>query len=304
MNHYIGQKDTHDTVVFTGTDTYNACPHIDFFQTFSDGSPNGTANIVFEGNLGRNSNIYNITQGCHLPGTGTSNCGSSTCTGVNHFGNIEDTDTGNLTFKNNVFVNALQGMDFVSGSAAVQWENNTSDSTTNQQLIFHVTPPSGTVVENDIFHDIQLTAWWSGTQTGVTFATNWYGWRSGGGYVSPGGNAAASTTTFTSGNAKFVSNGTSPGFSDANYHLQVTSQAKNGGTTIAGVPVDYDGVSRPQNTTYSIGAFEVTPPLSRAATSGSALAATSVTCAKPAGLQVGDSMFAAISQRVTGSATI
>jgi len=39
-------------------------------------------------------------------------------------------------------------------------------------------------------------------------------------------------------------------------HIQSSSPAKNAGTTIAAVPTDKDGKSRPQSTAYCIGAYE------------------------------------------------
>lgn len=44
-----------------------------------------------------------------------------------------------------------------------------------------------------------------------------------------------------------------------NYHLLVTSGARNTGTTLADVPSDFDGISRPQESVYDIGAFEYQP---------------------------------------------
>jgi hypothetical protein len=53
--------------------------------------------------------------------------------------------------------------------------------------------------------------------------------------------------------------GTDPSFVDAgsdNYALQSGSVARDAGTTVAAVTIDYLGVSRPQNGVYDIGAYE------------------------------------------------
>ena len=41
-----------------------------------------------------------------------------------------------------------------------------------------------------------------------------------------------------------------------NFHLQASSAARNAGTTVSSVPTDYDGITRPQETAYDIGAYE------------------------------------------------
>ena len=53
---------------------------------------------------------------------------------------------------------------------------------------------------------------------------------------------------------------TNPLFVDAasnNYHLQASSAAIGAGVTLAAVPLDFDGLTRPQqNNAFDIGAFE------------------------------------------------
>jgi SdrD B-like domain/Abnormal spindle-like microcephaly-assoc'd, ASPM-SPD-2-Hydin len=55
---------------------------------------------------------------------------------------------------------------------------------------------------------------------------------------------------------------TPAGTRDGNYHLKVTSTAKDTGVAIAGLTVDYDGQGRPAATGYDIGADEYLPPVS------------------------------------------
>ena len=89
--------------------------------------------------------------------------------------------------------------------------------------------------------------------------------------------ADASTTevrnniVYIAGTATYTNNGTGtvattnlftdPTFVNAaaaNYQLQATSAAIDGGTTVAGVTTDYAAVARPQGAAYDIGAYEYT----------------------------------------------
>jgi hypothetical protein len=65
------------------------------------------------------------------------------------------------------------------------------------------------------------------------------------------------TTNFTT-DPTFVNAGT------FDLHLQSTSGAKTGGTTLASVTTDFDGVSRPQGATYARGAYEFVAPTTAA----------------------------------------
>jgi hypothetical protein len=63
------------------------------------------------------------------------------------------------------------------------------------------------------------------------------------------------TSTVSTANPLFLSPAVNTG-SGTGFHLQDTSPAKNGGATLATTP-DADGVARPQNTTYGLGAYEL-----------------------------------------------
>jgi hypothetical protein len=82
-----------------------------------------------------------------------------------------------------------------------------------------------------------------------TVATNVHHMRSG----TPG--TYGSTAPFIDVDPLFVNAGDATG-AGADYHLQLASPIKDSGTTLASVPVDYDGVARPLGAGYSIGAFE------------------------------------------------
>ncbi|CAB4192557.1 Right handed beta helix region [uncultured Caudovirales phage] len=68
-----------------------------------------------------------------------------------------------------------------------------------------------------------------------------------------GEGGAIGTSTVTTNSPGFVNEGA------RDYHLQVTSPAKDAGTSTNAPNVDFDGNARPYNTLYDIGAFEYTP---------------------------------------------
>jgi hypothetical protein len=65
------------------------------------------------------------------------------------------------------------------------------------------------------------------------------------------GGGVCSITNAVNADPRFVTNG-------SNFHLQSNSPAKDAGTSAVSslVTTDYDGISRPQNSVYDIGAFE------------------------------------------------
>lgn len=56
--------------------------------------------------------------------------------------------------------------------------------------------------------------------------------------------------------------------SSGDFHLQSGSAARDAGTTLAAVTVDFDGISRPQNGSYDIGAYEYIVSSSSTASTG------------------------------------
>lgn len=77
-----------------------------------------------------------------------------------------------------------------------------------------------------------------------------------GGVVGPTETCGRSTPSFSGANTNNSSNPLFNNLSGGDFHLLSGSPAINTGLTVGSVPVDHDGVARPQGGAYDIGAFE------------------------------------------------
>jgi hypothetical protein len=223
-------------------------PHTDCFQTFGS----AMTNSVFNANTCIGSDPASHT------------------TWDEEVSSFEGTVTGN-TFENNVFANLHQGFE-LDGSPQNNnhYYNNTFDHMTLEALVYGVVVGAGETVENNEFYDV------GGGGDGViscssatlpTWTTNNATMRSGSVGTFCESCTCPSSTTLAPG---FLSTGTING-TGADYHLCLGNNSPAGSTctalspladvatTISSFQTDHDGVSRPQGSGWSIGAYEQVP---------------------------------------------
>jgi parallel beta-helix repeat protein len=131
---------------------------------------------------------------------------------------------GNDLVMNNILSNGFGGIHLLTGSVNQKLYNNTLYTHSTRGIVIDA-GATGALITNNIV------------------------------YLSQGivNNAGATLTTNLT---------TNPSFVDAaadNYHLAPGSTARNQGTTLAAVPTDKDGVLRPLDGVYDIGAYEEQP---------------------------------------------
>ncbi|HYR90296.1 MAG TPA: right-handed parallel beta-helix repeat-containing protein [Terriglobia bacterium] len=219
-------------------------PHIDAIQTWGPAD-----NITFE------QNIFDI-QGDQMQGSMIS---------------ISINPVQNLTFRNNIFINgsrsawgpAINIMGYSGSSLGstvynVTVVNNTFIRTGGNDLTYCVVLHDGVqnaTVMNNAFYNcggrdfsyVSTNAFYGGTTSGITFRNNSVFTTDG---VAPAGGPNPNDLWML--DPRFAS------ISGRNFHLQSVSPLINRGATVSQVANDYDGVARPQDTVYDIGAFEYT----------------------------------------------
>jgi hypothetical protein len=163
-------------------------------------------------------------------------------------GNIEyRTQDLNMVISNNVIYGNGDAAIQASSVSGIMLYNNTISGKINMNCETGVTIYSQRwVVKNNIFTGSNGSAWYA--QNAVSFSTSTFSnnlyWNV----------TAASGDTSLSADPKFVST--------SDFHLQASSPAINAGYNLNSiVPVDFEGVPRPQDTIYDIGAFEYISPM-------------------------------------------
>lgn len=145
---------------------------------------------------------------------------------------VVEVQNGDINIYNNTIYNARSYPLFVATSGAIgvqahipvlTWKNNISH--VQSGIAYHQTSIPASV---DSF---------------VCDVNNYYG----------NGAYSGSCTNAISSDPLFVSS--------SDFHLQSGSPAKDAGTTVALVTKDFDGIERPQNSIYDIGAYEYVSPL-------------------------------------------
>jgi hypothetical protein len=289
-------------------------PHTDCFQTFTSSSRSAASNVMIERNkciwpqpyyvasgntatssctapgvpfpcctgrgTGCSLDLPSMCTGAGVPfsyctGAGTGGIDYSSYTGENHYGENAQ-NTGLVTFKNNIFVNGKQGIDFESTTAGpIAILSNTFDHSTMEQIIFGGTPVAGTLTENNMFYDQNddgnpldygdVGVWYTGSTTNVTFANNDCYLRSTSSCADPAGvtslHVAPGFTSFGSLTGTTISGVTNQGVTGANYDLTSGSELIGAGLNLesSGVTNDYPGNARPPTANFAVGAYELTP---------------------------------------------
>jgi hypothetical protein len=187
----------------------------------------------------------------------------SICDGLN-FSTVNP-NNGTVEAYNNVVYHVGTGPDPANGSSSYTCVNyGTSSSPTTPAQLYNNTlvdcgprangSSSGVVaitfplvMRNNISYSLSSGEpyFTSGTQGNVAAdlagSNNlWYG----------NGNGPSQTTSNVNADPQFVN------LSGHDYHLQSTSPAKDAGVTISGLLTDIEGVTRPQGSSYDIGAYE------------------------------------------------
>jgi hypothetical protein len=214
----------------------NPNPHTDCFQTWGN-SAMTVSDILFDRNL------------CRWPGTNQfqlANINSTTLTNIG----VNEGAVTNLTFQNNMLVNAGQGIDIESGVGPVNAYNNTFVHIAQEGLVCNGARTSADKIMNNIFYDVGDggDSYTSGCQNS-TFDNN--------DFYMPGGASVGtypSVEPYLSLDPMFVNYGDSTG-GGGDFHLQSGSPLKGTGTTISTVTNDYYGTSR-VGSAYSIGAAQ------------------------------------------------
>jgi parallel beta-helix repeat protein len=127
---------------------------------------------------------------------------------------------GNLV-KNNIMSNGYGGIHLLSGDINDRIYNNTIYTHSNHGILIDAGATGGLIKNNIVY-----------LSSGIT------------------NNASATLTTNLTTNPSFVNAGID------NYHLALGSAARNTGTALTDVLTDFNGVSRPQDGAYDIGAYE------------------------------------------------
>ena len=109
-------------------------------------------------------------------------------------------------------------------------------------------PESVTMFNNIIYTDSNTQYYIRNTATGLIIDQDYNQWYGIGDFASHSDSVTLGSHSVDNQDPQFVST--------SDFHLQATSPARNAGTTVALVTKDYDGISRPQETNYAIGAYE------------------------------------------------
>jgi len=288
-------------------------PHTDCFQSYTSGGRTAASNVTIERNKCIWPQPYYVASGntatssCTAPGApfpcctgrgtgcsldlpsmctgagapfsyctgaGTGGIDFSSYTGENHYGENAQ-NTGLVTFKNNIFVNGKQGIDFESTTAGpIALLNNTFDHAAMEQIIFDGTPVAGTLIENNVFYDQNdegnpleygaVGVWYTGSTTNVTFVKNDCYLRSTESCADPAGvtslRVAPGFISCGSLTGTSISGVLQQGVTGANYHLTSGSELIEAGLNLqsSGVINDYPGNARPATANFAVGAYELT----------------------------------------------
>jgi hypothetical protein len=163
---------------------------------------------------------------------------------------------GDVYFYNNVCASGTSsngGMTFYNGTNNVYIYNNTfyQVAGTSGSEFWGTGSTTNVVMKNNIFYATPNNpfVYWEGSTGATLNSTNDLYYSSTGASVPSG--SRITVTSAKSGNPLFTSS--------TNYHLQSGSPAIDQGvsTVSSVVTKDYDGIARPQNSVYDIGAFEV-----------------------------------------------
>jgi outer membrane biosynthesis protein TonB len=222
---------------------YNGNPHIDCFQTWSDGGSHQTASsITFDGNRCDNAQVN----------------GSGPETGS---GFMLDGGANNIRIDNNI-IRAYMGV--YSGSTSNVnhlyiynniWQNDLSINVMWPKVM-QLENTTYVFIKNNIFYDqpymtVYVLGDTTGTQIDYNLAYNSNGTMPRCVQWSDFGTCQATPNHEMWGvNPQFVN----PAAKD--FHLNSTSPAINAGTQLPDVPYDYDRLARPQGGAYDIGAYE------------------------------------------------
>jgi hypothetical protein len=214
-------------ILFTAPENVN--PHIDCFQTFvSAPSQEAASNILFEQNRCDNAQLEitgEVSKGFMLQGA------------------------TELTIRNNI-IKAYAGINANTGTSKLTIVNNTFTSdvilpTTSDPAGITLTDVPNSTIVNNIFYNLPGHVIYLVNSPGLTAGRN-LAYRN-------DGKTLWTTTTYSHANDLW---GVNPLFVNAaDLHLQLGSPAINAGNIVS-VTNDFDGMPRPQDAYYDIGAYE------------------------------------------------
>jgi hypothetical protein len=218
QGHIIRGNFIHD---ISYTQPENRDPHIDCFQTFSSPpSQEAASNVLFDGNY------------CDEPSQ-TNELAAKL---------IQAEDANNLTFINNISYVYLVGI--VKSSTNISFLNNTFVAPDPNGQGLQLISDQGITIQNNIFANQSngIGAIFPDLSTNLSLvAGNNCIWNQGSNRIDPGDVVGADPL--------FVK-------PENDFHLQVGSPCIDKGLSLANVPKDFDGTSRPQGQGYDMGAYE------------------------------------------------
>lgn len=318
-------SDTQQRPALTGG-VFAACPayaggdDADWIRVFGGGHVIGTP--------GHGNNLHDIAHGTTANPTGAgeahTDCfqsfsstltdtviDSNTCRGSDTaawtawnigVGDIQGTSVARLTYRNNVFANLLQGINFETNVSSLHVYNNTFDHISQEAIIYHQHIDPQSDVTNNVFFDVG-----AGSDGPIACAdshppdylTNDAVMRSGS--VGTFCNACACPMSLSIA-PDFVDNGDGTG-SGANYHLGAASAIKAAGTSIGSFSKDKDNLDRPQWSAWSLGAFELLAPTPTPTATATPTVSATPTASATATPTVSATPTATITATPTASAT-
>lgn len=178
-------------------------------------------------------------------------------------GTFELGDGSEIYYYNNVLIGGCAGGSgsIYAMSGNVHYYNNTTynSGADNMGSVFsfycgdvygHHYCPESIELRNNISYSNSGTTFYIRNHDNMTINQDYNLWYGLGDFNTNSENAVIGTHGINNQNPQFIST--------SDFHLQSTSPARNAGTTIASVTTDYDGLGRPQETNYAIGAYEYT----------------------------------------------
>ncbi len=224
--------------------------------------------VTLEGNVFTTIGRYDPGEnGCSYPSGFNKHTNNDTAIYAQSPGN------SNITIKNNLFYKLENGRSvyvYQGGSSNMRILNNTfayGNPYCGYSQIFTDADMVNLEIKNNVFYNTAASymwAWDEETLTNVTVSNN----ISTGNFMMTGANCSSGVATqpgVTEINNQFNTN---PQLVDPNapltggFKLKSTSPAINAGASLADVPLDIDGIGRPQSSAYDAGAYEFTgtPP--------------------------------------------